>query len=196
MQLVDEIAAWRINRSEAVRYRELERPIGDDAYDKSAFDYYNEYVSRNDARTAAFELLLDLYVAIGSNPFPEQKMRLLEVASLLFSEVSVGFTPKVTFSGRAAWRAIFHEFDIPASFEIAFPAKLEDVDIVGVERKLLKLAGDREVIPVGETKNVLYWAPRSKTYVAVKNALEGRGWVWKCAKQNGVVRKVIALPKR
>ena len=195
MKLSDEILAWRRNRHQAIKIRELHRQVGRGSYDKSAFDYYSEYIARNDGRAVAFELLLELYVAIGGNPFPEQKMRLLEVAALLFPEVAIGFSPKVSFSGRAAWREILREFDISASFEIAFPTKVEDVDVVEVEKKLLELAGDRDVLPVKEAKGVIYWAPRSKTYVAVKSALEGRGWVWKCAKQNGVVRKVIALPK-
>jgi hypothetical protein len=195
-QLVDEIATWRINRSQALKYRELHRQVGRGSYDKSAFDYYDEYVARNDGRAVAFELLLDLYVGVGSNPFPEQKLRLLEVAAMLFPEISIGFTPKVAFRGRAAWRSIFAEFELPASFEIAFPARVEDVDIVEVERKLLELAGERVTLPVKETKDIIHWEPRSKTYKAVKDALEGRGWVWKCAKQGGTVRKVIALPKR
>lgn len=196
MKLSDEIVAWRRNRYQAIRYRELHRQVGRSSYDKSAFDYYSEYVARNDGRAVAFELLLELYVAIGGNPFPEQKMRLLEVAALLFPEVAIGFSPKVSFVGRAAWRDIFREFDIPASFEIAFPAKVEDVDVLALEQKLIELAGDRDMLPVNEARNVIHWAPRSKTYVAVKSALEGRGWMWKCAKQNGVVRRVIMLPKR
>lgn len=196
MRLSNEILAWRRNRTQAVKYRELHRQVGRGSYDKSAFDYYSEYVALNDGRAVAFELLLDLYVAIGGNPFPEQKMRLLEVAAALFPEVAIGFTPKVLFRGRAAWRDIFREFELPASFEIAFPARVEDVDVLALEQKLIELAGNRDMLPVNEARNVIHWAPRSKTYVAVKSALEGRGWVWKCAKQNGVVRKVIALPKR
>jgi len=80
MQLVGQIAAWRINMSEASRCREPERPISIGTYDKSAFDYQSEHVARNDGQAVAFELLLDLYVAIGGNPFPEQKMRAPEVA--------------------------------------------------------------------------------------------------------------------
>lgn len=196
MRLSNEILAWRRNRTQAVKYRELHRQVGGGSYDKSAFDYYSEYVALNDGRAVAFELLLDLYVAIGGNPFPEQKMRLLEVAAALFPEVAIGFTPKVLFRGRAAWRDIFREFELPASFEIAFPARVEDVDVLALEQKLIELAGNRDMLPVNEARNVIHWSPRSKTYVAVKSALEGRGWVWKCAKQNGVVRKVIALPKR
>ena len=195
MKLADEILTWRRNRFQAVKCRELHRQLGIGSYDKSAFDYYNEYVARNDGRAVAFELLLELYVAIGGNPFPEQKMRLLEVAASLFPEVAVGFSPKVSFRGRAAWRDIFRELDIPASFEIAFPAKAEDVDVLALEQKLIELAGDRDVLPVKEAQGVIHWAPRSKTYVAVKSALEGRGWVWASARVKGVKTKVICTPK-
>jgi len=61
--------------------------------------------------------------------------------------------------------------------------------------RLIKLAGDKDVHLVGETKNVQYWAPRTKTSVAVKDALEGRGWRWASARVEGVKRKVIFLPR-
>lgn len=193
-KLVDENVAWRRNRPAAVKCRESERPFGNGAYDKSAYDYYSEHIARCDGRAAAFELLLDLYVAIGGNPFPEQKMRLLEVAALLFPEVVIGFSPKVSFRGRAAWRDIFREFDLPASLEIAFPVAAP-VNVAEVERKLIELAAGEFTIPVENAREVIVWSPSSKVYRRVKKGLEERGWRWKCVKERGVVRKVIALPE-
>jgi hypothetical protein len=194
MPLAEEIAAWRAVRSDAVGYREIERQEGIRAFDKSAFDYYNEYVALNDGRAVAFELLLDLYVAVGGNPFPEQKMRLLEVATLLFPEISVGFTPKTMFHGRAAWRDIFQQFELPASFEIAFPVATP-VDIVAVEQKLIDLACGDSSVPVEVAMGVMAWSTSSQAYRKVKKGLEERGWVWGIARVGGAVKKVILLPK-
>jgi hypothetical protein len=98
--------------------------------------------------------------------------------------------------GKMVWNWIFEEFRLPRDYYIVFPEQAEVVDVVEVESKLLELAGADSVVTVESAKTVLVWSPKSKTYKAVKCALEERGWVWKCRKREGKVVKVICVPKR
>ena len=144
----------------------------------------------------AFELLLDLYVAVAHNPFSGEKKRLLEAATELFPQVQISFSPKCVFFGRAAWREILRQFGLDASQEVWFPVKEDDVDLEQVECKLLQLAGHREEMPLQEARVVLCWKPKSKTYGYVKAGLEERGWIWRCVKRAGKVIKVLCVPER
>jgi hypothetical protein len=98
------------------------------------------------------------------------------------------------FHGRAAWRDIFQQFELPASFEIAFPVATP-VDIVAVEQKLIDLACGDSSVPVEVAMGVMAWSTSSQAYRKVKKGLEERGWVWGIARVGGAVKKVILLPK-
>jgi len=174
----DEIAHWLQRREILAQKIQSEAPSNGGSYDLSEYDFASEVWALNEGRSVAFELLLDLYVAISYNPFSGEKKRLLEVATEIFPQVKVSFLPKCVFSGRAAWREILRQFELDASQEVWFPIKEDDVDLEQVECKLLELAGCRVEMPLQETREVLVWKPQSKTYGYVKTGLEERGWEW------------------
>lgn len=131
-----------------------------------------------------YTLLVDLCDKIDTNPFPGQKLKVTKVA--------VRLSPGV---GRLRWLAIFQLYDIDASLRLYFPAEVIAFDVRELEQKLLQLAGERDTVPVAETREVIPWVPTSKTYQTAKRALEGRGWQWKLQKREGKVSKVICKPK-
>ena len=94
--------------------------------------------------------------------------------------------------GKMVWNWIFEEFRLPRDYYIVFPEQAEVVDVVEVERELLTVAAKRVEFPLNEAKSVLHWAPTSKTYKAVKCALEERGWVW-C---RGKSERKLRVPQR
>jgi hypothetical protein len=132
-----------------------------------------------------YTLLANLCDKIDANPFPGMQLKVTKVAVKLSPEV-----------GRFDWLRIFHLYEIDATWRIYFPAVAVEFDVTELERELLKLAGERDVLPVKETEGVLCWKPTSKTYQSAKSALEGRGWCWKVQKRAGKVSKVICTPKR
>lgn len=192
----DEISHWLQRREILERKRGMEAPFEGRSYDKAEYDFADEVWALNEGRSVAFELLLDLHVAVTHNPFSGEKKRLLEVATELFPQVQISFLPKCVFSGRAAWREILRQFELDASQEVWFPIREDDVDLEQVECRLLQLAGHREEMPLQEARVVLCWKPKSKTYSYVKVGLEERGWRWRCVKRAGKVSKVICVPKR
>jgi hypothetical protein len=152
-------------------------------------------------RLLGWVALEDLITILESNPLPAKRARFFAVASHLMPQVAIaGSYPEIVSGklkqhGRVAWAWIFREFELPRDFLVVFPAGVEDVDVESVEMQLLKLAGERDSVPMQEAREVLYWGPRSETYRAVKNALEGRGWRWKHARLQGVPQRVICVPR-
>jgi hypothetical protein len=188
------ILNWRRNKGLLVERIERERQRGRRSFDRAEFDCANELWFYWEGKLAAYELLLDLYVAVASNPFPGERMRLLEVAYRLFPRVEGSFCPGGRLRGRGYWRVIFKEFELCGNVLIYFPAKDDDVDLNEVEKKLLELAAGNEFVYVKETKDILVWYPRSKTYRSVKKELENRGWKWGQKKVKGRLDRVIFIP--
>ncbi len=131
-----------------------------------------------------YTLLVDLCNKIDENPFPGQK--------LMVTKVAVRLSPDV---GRFKWLAIFEVYDIEASLRLYFPAEAVEFDLQSLEQQLLELAGDRDIVPVAETREVLPWGPTSKTYQNAKEQLQKRGWAWKSVRCQSKVTKVICVPK-
>ncbi len=188
------ILNWRRNKGLLAERRERERQRGRRSFDRAEFDCANELWFYWEGKVVAYELLLDLYVAVANNPFPGEQMRLLEVAYRLFPQVEGSFCPGGRLRGRGYWRVIFKEFELCASYLVYFPAKDDDVDLMEVEGQLLELAYNREFVSIEEAKSVLVWYPRSKTYVKVKKELEGRGWKWGQTRAGGKMMRVIFIP--
>jgi len=132
-----------------------------------------------------YTLLVDLCNKIDTNPFPGMRLSVTKVAVKLSPEV-----------GRLRWLHIFGLYDIDATLRIYFPAETMEFDLQSLERELLELAGDRDIVPIAETREAIPWDPNCKTYRVVKSALELRGWRWKLQKRGGKVSKVICTPKR
>ena len=131
-----------------------------------------------------YTLLVDLCDKIDTNPFPGMQ--------LMVTKVAVRLSPEV---GRLRWLHIFRLYDIDATLRIYFPAEVVEFDVATLEKQLLKLAGERDVLPVKEAATVLHWKPKSRTYAVAKSALEERGWQWGSARVSGVKTKVILVPK-
>jgi hypothetical protein len=189
------ILNWKRNRRYLEEKRERERQRNSKSFDRSEFDSANEIWFYWEGKLAAYELLLDLYVSVSCNPFPGEKLRLLEVAYSLFPQVEGGFSPGERLRGRAYWRATLREFGICGNQKIYFPEKVDEVDLVEIERKLLELAGKESFVPVDKAREVLVWYPRSKTYVTVRKNLESNGWKWGQRRIEGKLNRVIYSPK-
>jgi hypothetical protein len=136
-------------------------------------------------RIEGHTLLVDLCDKVDANPFPGLKLSVMNVAVKLSPEVK-----------SLKWWAIFKIYDIDASWRIYFPVAVEELNVAQLELELLKLAGERDAVPVIEAKKVLLWVPTSKTYQTAKRALEERGWEWKVRKVESRVEKVICVPRR
>jgi hypothetical protein len=113
-----------------------------------------------------FSMLTDLTDKIEANPYPGQYYRLLELASLLVPNVS-----------NQEWREIFYWFRID-NVVVHLPVEIVDIDIVSVERQLLELITEDNVIPASSLEKVLQSSPNSKQYRTTKTHLQQRGWHW------------------
>jgi len=131
-----------------------------------------------------YELLTTLADRLETNPFPSQRLTLREIACRLVPDVK----PLV-------WFAIFNVFELSASERFYFPAVEENWNVEVIEGELWELLGEREAVPVKETREVMPWVPQSKTYLAVKGELQKRGWLWGTLKREGVVARVIFPPR-
>lgn len=189
------ILSWKRNREYLKEKRERERQRNNKSFDRSEFDSANEIWFYWEGKSAAYELLLDLYVSVSCNPFPGEKLRLLEVAYLLFPQAEGGFIPEERLRGRAYWRSTLREFGICGNQKIYFPEKVDEVDLVEIEHRLLELAGEESFVPVDKAREVLIWYPRSKTYVTVRKNLESNGWKWGQRRIEGKLNRVIYSPK-
>jgi hypothetical protein len=188
------ILSWRRSRGYLAAKIEQERQRNGRSFDRSEFDSANEKWFLWEGKMAAYELLLDLYVAVTNNPFPGQKLRLLEVAYTLFPQAEGGFISGERLRGRGYWKAVFLAFDLRSGVSIWFPAKVDEIDVVEVERKLIELAADDNFVPLKVAAEALPWEPRSKTYRAVKVNLESKGWRWGMLKRDGNVNRGIFTP--
>jgi hypothetical protein len=130
-----------------------------------------------------YTLLVDLCDKIDTNPFPGMQVKVTKVAVRLSPEV-----------GRSRWLSIFELYDIDASWRLYFPAEVVEFDVAALESELLKLAGERDSVPIAETREVIPWVPTSKAYQTAKRALEERGWQWKNVKREGKQGKAIVVP--
>jgi len=191
-----EILDWKRNKGILAAKLKSERQKGQQSYDRSEYDSALERWCYWEGKTLAYELLLDLYVAVVSNPFPGQVMRLLEVAYALFPDVEGGFMPGEMLRGRGYWRRVFYVFRINLTEAIRFPVEIEKIDIFEVERKLVELLQEGCFVMVKDASKALPWDVRSKVYRTVKCSLEEKGWKWGQMKREGKVNKVIFAPER
>ena len=177
-------------RSQYVRSIELEKPVGSGSYDKAEYDRFQSLLTHYDEMLIAFELLLDLQVNLESNPFPGQQLCLIQVARSLYPAIRVWRS-----KGRAAWKRIFYEYDLPGDYRVTFPVKVDGTDIDEVELLLLQLVREDNTIPAPEVPVALNLSPNCKQYRVVKNALIERGWQWKHRRYNNTTQKVVVPPK-
>lgn len=112
-------------------------------------------------------LLVDLKRRIDANPYPGEQLRLLNVACRLMPEVT-----------EHEWCQIFDHFNIDRTEKCYFEVEVEELDIESIERELLTMMSDDNVIPATALLQVLHCTQRSKQYRNVKHQLEQRGWYW------------------
>lgn len=201
-----------------------------EAEDKSQRDRNKWIKCRNEACVILAELLQNLIEAVEKNPYPGNRMRVIDVAAGLFPDVIVEVPGRVRrrddrdnliyedkgvevepgrmLKGLALWRWFFGAVPgdglgmemrlwgiaIDCETKVYFPAETEDVDVLEVEELLLRIVGEEEELLVVNACDVLHWEPRSKTYKAVKKALEERGWRWASKRVEGKKVKVIVPP--
>jgi hypothetical protein len=193
VSLRDQNQCWLRNRDFA---KEQLQEYAEDEYSREECDIWEERIVYNEALLLAEELLSELAMTLEKNPFPGQRLRVVAVASELFPDAVVAFEPKLFLTGRKLWLRLFDETGLPYEAKVYFPLEMGDVNVIEVEERLLRIAGDKEELLVADVAAVLHWEPRSKTYRTVKKELENRGWVWRTVKRNGTVSKVICVPKR
>jgi hypothetical protein len=188
------LVAWQNKKELLYAKHEEEKVIDGGSPDWSELDSAAERIAYWEGMLVAYELLLDLLVAVSNNPFPGQKMRLLQIATTLYPEAEGAFAPKERLRGRGYWRQVLRNFELDSERTISFPVKVDNVDVLEVERRLLELAVDCNFILLQVAKQVLTWEPRSRTYREVKNDLEKRGWEWGNKRIEGKQTKVIFTP--
>jgi hypothetical protein len=129
-----------------------------------------------------YGLLTDLIKVIEANPCPGQHWRLYALAQHLMPQVS-----------KREWHEMFFWFGIQ---NVAFwsPVEVTELDIETVERQLLELITEDNVVPATALKTVLQCTPRSKQYIAAKETLEQRGWLWAHQRSGSSTQRVIRPP--
>jgi hypothetical protein len=129
-----------------------------------------------------YVLLTDLTKAIEANPYPGQHCRLYALAQRIMPQIS-----------NREWHEIFYWFDI-TNIMVHTPVKVADLDIDALERQLLELINEDNVIPATALKTVLQCTPRSKQYIAAKETLEQLGWIWAHQRSGSSTQRVIRPP--
>lgn len=151
--------------------------------DQSSIDSRKEVLRIYSYAIFGYELLSAIADRIDTNPFPAERLSLRDIAFRLMPDVNKG-----------VWFAIFSIYELSPFSRHYFPACEEVVDIGEIEERLQELLGEREELPVSESKVVMPWVSTSKTYQSVKRVLQERGWLWKVAWREGKTVKVICPP--
>jgi len=129
-----------------------------------------------------YVLLTDLTKAIEANPYPGQHIRLYALAQRLMPDVS-----------KREWYEIFYWFGI-TNIMVHTPVEVTDLDIDAIERQLIELVNEDNVVPATALKTVLQCTPRSKQYIAAKEGLTQRGWLWSHQRSGSSTQRVIRPP--
>ena len=151
--------------------------------DQKSIDSRKEVLRIYSYAIFGYELLSALADRIDTNPFPAERLSLRDIAFRLMPDVS-----------KAVWFAIFSIYELSPFERHYFPACEEVVDIEEIEKRLQELLGQREELPVSESKVVMPWVSTSKTYQSVKRVLQERGWLWRVVKRAGKTVRVICPP--
>jgi hypothetical protein len=128
-------------------------------------------------------LLTDLVMAIEANPCPGQHWRLYALAQHLMPQVS-----------KREWYEMFFWFGIQ---NVAFwsPVEVTELDIETVEKQLLELINDDNVVPAMALTTVLQCSPNGKQYRTAKEKLTQRGWRWAHQRSGLTTQRVIRPPE-
>ena len=129
-----------------------------------------------------YVLLTDLTKAIEANPHPGQHCRLYALAQRLMPQIS-----------KREWHEIFYWFGI-ANIMVHTPVEVADLDIDAIERQLIELVNEDNIVPATALTTVLQCSPRSKQYIAAKETLEQRGWRWIHQRSGSSTQRVIRPP--
>ena len=129
-----------------------------------------------------YVLLTDLTKAIEANPNPGQHCRLYALAQRLMPQIS-----------KREWHEIFFWFGIQ---NVAFwsPVEVTELDIDAIERQLLELITEDNVVPATALTTVLQCSANSKQYRTVKEGLTQRGWHWAHQRSGSSTQRVIRPP--
>jgi hypothetical protein len=129
-----------------------------------------------------FLLLTEVANKIDANPYPGRYCRLGELVCSLTPEIN-----------QREWREILYWFGI-SNDKIYLPVEIVDIDIVSVERQLLELITEDNVIPASSLEKVLQSSPNSKQYRTTKTHLQQRGWHWVRKRTNATTVCTIEPP--
>ena len=129
-----------------------------------------------------FNLLKDLASKIESNPYPGQHLRLYALAQRLMPDVS-----------KREWYEIFYWFDI-TNIMVHTPVEVTELDIETVERQLIELVNEDNVVPATALTTVLQCSANSKQYRTAKEGLTQRGWLWAHQRSGSSTQRVIRPP--
>ena len=91
------------------------------------------------------------------------------------------------------WYEIFYWFGI-TNIMVHTPVEVTDLDIDAIERQLIELVNEDNVVPATALKTVLQCTPRSKQYIAAKEGLTQRGWLWSHQRSGSSTQRVIRPP--
>jgi hypothetical protein len=157
-------------------------------------DYYTERIAYNDGLVVVEALVCKLIETLENNPFPGEKKRVLDIALECFPEAKVMLQPKVFSKGVRLWLEIFEIGEIDHTDRLRFPVKDEELDVIEVEKLLQENVREDGTILAANIPEILKVAKESKTYRAIRDKLEERGWVWKQRREGGKVVKVVFAP--
>ena len=127
-------------------------------------------------------LLTDFVKMIEANPCPGQHWRLYALAQHLMPQIS-----------KREWHEMFFWFGIQ---NVAFwsPVEATELDIETVEKQLLELINEDNVVPATALTTVLQCSPNGKQYRAAKEELTQRGWRWRHCRSGPTTQRVISPP--
>jgi len=92
------------------------------------------------------------------------------------------------------YEAPFEIRDILLHKRFRFPADMGNLDIIEVEKRLLRRIAEDGTLLASEVPKVLNMDQRSKAYRYTKSKLEERNWRWSSRRKGGKITKVVIAP--
>ena len=127
-------------------------------------------------------LLEELQDKIDANPCPGHRIRLYAFAQNTIQHV-----------GKDEWYELFQWYGI-CNRMLSFPVEVTELDIDAIERQLIELVNEDNVVPATALTTVLQCSANSKQYRTVKEGLTQRGWHWAHQRSGSSTQRVIRPP--
>lgn len=129
-----------------------------------------------------FNLLKVLAHKIEANPYPGQHIRLYALAQKILPDVN-----------KQEWYEIFYWFNVTNTM-VCTPVEVTEIDVETLEEQLIRRVNEDNVILAIVLREILQCTPRSKQYLAAKDALEQRGWEWAHYRSGQSTHRIIRPP--